>query len=1404
MDNSRLQVPKQQLAPLATPAGRRPQICPSWMSKEEFEVCRSDPYQAFNAAQAKIAELHQRVTIAKKLNQALLEDPQYKHGQAVQSFERLKQEHIQLNDAYNDLEAVNETLQEVTDVLRGDKHGLLVEINALKREITIQTIENQQIDLKTRQLKAFNDSIDLKLHSQEAQLAQLDDDCKEAGRQAVVLDNEITALDSTCQNYSLQSGSLSDLRQHLDTTRVAQDRAIQALEREVQSKAQEIIQHDAQLWEFKREMSGRILALQKKAQECNDELSRLHRLSEHEINTLAAQNRALNDELKSTADALFATRREKTDFSTAAKKEIYQRKEEVQQCLSVLDLVERQNQGLEAAIHRLMEQNKLGERQVMEKDNINNKNLIEQANFISMLHMELQATREDLYILKARLCRHCRETLLGDEIEEEALLPPGRRQGAIAGPAGSDGVKPMEFDERGGVKAPDGLTDTERAKMENELKRTREALEALNRQLLDERQQRNEERMAEEAQRREDEDDRNARHMEETAKHTRAKEDERKVAAGEEALTFTIRFVDGTRRKIDAFPTDKVGDMVSKVCAKLGIRAHEHFFIAHRVNENSVLGGVDAFLHKDRTLAEQQITPKANLIFKVKHYKRHKKWTDNVAQEWFFRQIHHSVISEYYPTSEKLAVELASLEIQSVFGDYSGKKRHAYFDRVGLDSYLPVSVSAHEYEYWQERLFRWHKRRKGLTAIQARGEYIDAFATKSPYWGLTFFDISDRTNQKFLAGIGEDGMYIFTPDKRSLIASWPFDDLVSWNRNQKGFFAKKRNQSSLTIFGTSELQSLQMVALLNEYYMMLPQDYRDRLSIAIDGQEEIRTADLYLDPIAHRRKPVEYQSRLEVFKEEYMDRYLHEHSSEMPVRKLCELIDQALDENRNLEDLDLSQCDPPLTDTQLASILDALDQARRYSKSGEQLVDNFQPTSLNLWQPTGTLTDSSITNICNFLNVFPGITYVNLSNVQLGSQSDSDICTYLSRLPNLKTLVLKKCDIKPRLFTTLIDQVFSIEPPLLEVLDVEDNELDHPCVATLCKYIAGETNRLRELNIAYNRVEAQGLDTLIATVAQKNASRGARLEVLKCGGNKFGPAGAGLLSRLVTTGLKELSIAATEMSAENALSISATLRNNGGSITTLDMSRNINIGNILVRQRQAGDTRDNAQQFFSFLAGGSHSNVSSLDLSGNDIQADAGSALAKVLEHNAKLVDINLASNRMAQTINGLLPESWADLMMRQRFITRLDLSNNGIKYMGLRRLLTAIASNKDTNLKVLRLDGNKFDDAPHGTSHAEIKDFFMQNLSIHELYLNAMGIRDDLLVKIGEGLGANRAIRVLQASSNAFTTRGVADFSHFLASNTSLQNLDLSGRDVQISDDTYLQAYKMLIDNSNVETILL
>lgn len=1415
-------------------AGRRPQICPGWMHKEEFEVAKNDPVRAFDSAQTKISELQQRVSVAKKLNAALLQDPQYQFGQAVQSFEKLQREHIQLNDQYNDLEAVNETLQEVLEVLRGDKHQLLVELNAIKREIMIQRIENQQLETKQRQILAFNESIDLKLRAQETQLASLDDEVKDTSKQLVALSSEKNALESTSQNLSLQSSSLSDLRQHLETTRVAQDRAIQAMEKEVQSKVQEVVQHDAQLWEFKREMSGRILALQKKAQESSDEMGRLQRLSQHEMATLAAQNRALNDELKSTADALFAIRKEKTDFANAAKRETSLRREEIQQCLSVIDLLERQNAGLEASIARMIEQNRLSERQIVEKDTINNKNVIEQANFLAMVHMELQSTLEDLFILKARLCHHCRSNILDEEDEAAAAalvaaqtskkpggdFVGGGQKGIAGGPDGSGGqssssslVPPAQFDPNTGQAIMPAIADTQdRSRMEQELRRTREALEAVTRQLNDERSERDRERRQEEDIRSQEEEERAAAQAEEDAKRRRSRDDERKVASGEEAKTFTIRFPDGTRKKVDAFLSDTVGEVISRVAQKVGVRqqsAAEFFYLAHSVNENSVLGAVDRFLDKTKSLEQENIHPKCNLVLKFKHYKRHIRFADPGLQEWFFKQIHYSVIKEYYPVSEKLAVELAGLELQSMYGDASGKKRHSYFDKVGLDSYLPATVSGHEYDYWQDRLFDVHKKFKGTSASEARTRYINTFASKSPFWGLTFFDIRDRDNRPFLAGIGEDGMFVFDAKKRDLLASLPFDQLLGWERSTTGIFVKKRGSTKMTLYASSKLQSQEMVDLLNEYYMMLPQDLRDRLGIIVDNSEELRSRlpdpTTFQSPIA-RRKPVEYSSRLEHLKYSYIEHCMQpsqDGTTTEPNTKLTHSIDRALDDDKNLEDIDLSFCEPPVDDAQLALICELLNYT----------IEQVTPQDMQQWRENidikkfsiaherdkQKLSEYCVTNVCNFIRKFTRLAYVNLSYVPLDNRNESDVVKALMQLPDLETLVLRGCKIGNKGFASIVE-VFSVMPSKLKVLDLEHNQLTQTSVMQLCSYMENDNCVLDNLNVGFNQIEVQGLESLIATLKRTGS-----LSVLDFSSNPGGRGAPQKFADLVaaSVGINDLNISSNGLTGESGVRIAAELKTKT-QIKKINFSDNP-IGPTLTRQRQAGSgeiTRDYPAEFFSFLDVGVTCVLQELVMDRCDLHEDAGQALASVLQNNNKLVNLVLSNNRLASVKTGLLPTSWTDMIMNNSYLCKLQLAYNGISYLGVMKLFAAMTKNK--SIQELVLDGNPLDRYPPNTAHSEVLAFLENNNSIQLLSLCDMSMKDDLLAKIGEGLRRNHSLRRLPAHNNEFTVTGITELSLHLQENTTLEYCDLSCRSVQVNDDLYLQAYRVLIERSNLETVLL
>ena len=217
-------------------------------------------------------------------------------------------------------------------------------------------------------------------------------------------------------------------------------------------------------------------------------------------------------------------------------------------------------------------------------------------------------------------------------------------------------------------------------------------------------------------------------------------------------------------------------------------------------------------------------------------------------------QVDRQILDGYVACPEGIAIRLAALKLQALSGDHSeavhkpgylkygiahfslagrevgedGRRRICCMcssllfwcvipgnSKVGLQNYLPPSVSQHGYTYWQERIFRQHKRLKGLTENQAKEQYIRTCKENLEQFGLTFFDVRDDRAQWVSVGVGEDGLYIFgkktearsfcppvdsvrhrqflTPSccwHSSLRQTWsvsiPYHDLKSWEKKESG------------------------------------------------------------------------------------------------------------------------------------------------------------------------------------------------------------------------------------------------------------------------------------------------------------------------------------------------------------------------------------------------------------------------------------------------------------------------------------------------------------------------------------------------------------------------------------------------------------------------------------------
>eukprot|EP00756_Hemistasia_phaeocysticola_P018355 Hpha_TRINITY_DN15587_c1_g8::TRINITY_DN15587_c1_g8_i1::g.108462::m.108462 len=1417
----------------------RAPVCPTWMPRDEFDAIKHDPELLYEACHKRLQEYQQTLETTKRLNDALLQDTQYQYAHAVQQFEELRQEHLALNDSYNDLETVNETVQEVVEVLRTDKHQLLVELNGLKREISVTSIENTQLALKEKEALAFQQSLDRKLESQEEQLRQLDNEMREYSQAQVQVSNEVGALESAAHNLSLQAASLSELRTHLDATRVQQEQAIRALEAEIEQKQQEIAAHDEQLWDFKREMSARILALQRKVQQSNDELGRLHRLSEHEMNTLSQQNRALNEELKNKTDQLFGTRKEMTEFATAARREINIKREEIQQCMSIIDLVERQNQGLESSIARMLEQNHVSEAQIQGKDNTNNKNLIEQANFIAMVHMELQTVREDLYMIKSRLCHHCRERLLAEEAAEDAkeqqLQELQRlRQGAEAyakslverPPAAADAASPPPAGTPppgGGAPAPPGTgqsegpeVERERQRMKDELRKAHEALEALNRQLLEERESRAKERREDEDSRAQEEEDRLLRAQDEEARRRRAQEDEKRKAVGEEAKAFTVRFSNNTRKKVDAFMTDTVQEFLDRTCSKVGLRPSDLFYIAHAVNENSVLGVVDRFLDRTKTMYEEGVTTKCNLNFKYKHYKKLRRWADMNAQQRFFEQVHRMVVTEAYPLTEKLAVHLAGYELQSVFGDPTGKKRHSYFDKVGLDAYLPVGVSPLGYSYWQERLYLSHRKRRALAPADARHRYLDAARERCSHWGMTFFDIRDKENRPFVAGIAEDGLHVLSADKRVFLQSLRFlggpNQLAGWEKSSTGLFVKRRDSNKMTLYASSKLQSQEMFNLLNEYYLLLPREIQQQLGIAIQDREHIAnflpSPDLFEPPLQVRPPPVEFESPVEFLKATYLEHVFSPGADEGdgagPCLKFVEQLDKALDDEQVYTELDVSEAHPELLfDGDMILICDLLIRAREYDPDEEPVpvaVDRRLNWQENLDLTKFNVADNALTERClpelrRVIETFQNLTDVNLSGVPLDNRYEESLIHPLLRL-NLQSLTLRKCGIGDRGLRPLLEL---FQNRTLKSLDLNDNRITQHGLSELCALLDQPYCSLTSLAVGTNKIALRGLETLI-----KVMERSRRPVTLDFSDNPLQARGGQRFGQLIEQqcGLTSLDISnetgQMNITGDVALYITRQLLNNP-EVKMISFSDNPIGTNLHQLVDPAGQlTRDLPLEFFTFLERTAVCVVEDLKMNRCGLNHDHGAALTSALVDNYKLKSLYVSGNRLALSDGGL-PQGWMDLLEMTHTLEKLDISKNGLTGRGVSLLCNALGKNR--SLKWVDIQGNRFvEDGEERWD--EVMYMFATNRVISELNMSDMGMSDEVLERISEGLSENRTMKTLTARDNPISCAGVVRATKHLANNVTLETLDLVSESVQADEEDYMRTYKLLIDGSNLETV--
>ncbi|KAF0974317.1 hypothetical protein FDP41_006927 [Naegleria fowleri] len=834
-------------------------------------------------------------------------------------------------------------------------------------------------------------------------------------------------------------------------------------------------------------------------------------------------------------------------------------------------------------------------------------------------------------------------------------------------------------------------------------------------------------------------------------------------------VLLTIKVLGGESSKKIAISSDEtVQVLFDKMCEKLNISEKKYFGICEQIYDD-LNAPLDRFLSFEKSIEAEGITELSELKFQIKHIKRPKGFTDSIAEELFFKQIQYNIVNEVYPCPEKIAVLLASLTVQILFGDHdTNKHRIGYLNKVGLNVFLPRTVSRHDYAYWQERIFNLHITHHGLSKKKAMRKYID-IASTIPYFGMSFFEVKDESGTELLLGVAEDGVFFFNSQNLKLVHTLPYDVLSSWHLSDDGVdicFYENDEVHTISIL-TPPLKRTMIVALIDEYYALLPEKMKnDRVKPNNPKPFLLNDSSLYLDPV-QRTFLGRFGSRLEYLKGYYMECCAL--GKEVPVRKFCQAIDKCIDNDEIYKDVDLSFSS--ITDNNITFFTKSLLKALEYKPERNfPWKENMELESINLG---GNSVKVGLGCILDLLRQLKRLKNLDLSDNILGDDGAVELAQTLTIAADIRSIGLFNCMIGNKGLQTLYESLKWKKN--LTILNLGKNEFNGQNMAEFGKFLSGNLS-IAELDLSYNtNIDQKGIEVLL-----KSLENNKRVQKLNLAGMPLGTKGGLKVAALleVNHNIKELVLYDAKLTPEVFLKIGRACRTNL-SLEILDLSRN-NLGK--------GADKNTVRETLLFLAQ-PNSGLRELILRENQLDFAYGEIVAESLRSNKTLVKLDISYNNI--TKNGAIHENWGETI--RKFQTKiLDFTNCGLKSSAFLDIISAATSNQ--YVEELHLAEN---DPKEGLKGLEA---FLSKTQIKILDLRNLKINDAIFEKMGLALKTNTSLETLDLSENEITKEGITEFLQNLESKTSVKNLILEYNLIEESEKPTIA--KQILESTPIENI--
>lgn len=267
-------------------------------------------------------------------------------------------------------------------------------------------------------------------------------------------------------------------------------------------------------------------------------------------------------------------------------------------------------------------------------------------------------------------------------------------------------------------------------------------------------------------------------------------------------------FLDGKAKAVGIQPSWTVGDVIIAIAEKMGLQkvagwalfesnpASEHFIRNHEYI-GDVLAEWELAKVSSMKMSKYQTTSRkggataalggggdAKFVFRKRLFLDPREIsTDPVEYGLVYAQaVHCAVRADEFPTTEKVALQMAGLQAQVIWGDADDKMVSRYED---IGSYLPWRIQMEHpnrtKEQWVKALLKAHKEYgMGKSDMQAKVLYLTT-VKQYPLYGGTFFDVQYKGfwphPNRLLLCIDIDGFKFVNGKSKDVLESYDYSAL---------------------------------------------------------------------------------------------------------------------------------------------------------------------------------------------------------------------------------------------------------------------------------------------------------------------------------------------------------------------------------------------------------------------------------------------------------------------------------------------------------------------------------------------------------------------------------------------------------------------------------------------------